>query len=87
MTTFAQRHGPSYRLERAWTPPPPKKYDIRTVDQFYAYCQAVSRTARHRDEAHARSHEVTKRSLWTALISGSFLFYYLVERVVQAMAM
>jgi len=87
MTTFAQRHGPSYRLERGHITPPPKKYDIRAVDQFYAYCQSVSRTAKHRDEAQARSHAATKRSIWTALISGSFLFYYLAERVVQAMAM
>lgn len=57
------------------------------MDQFYAYCQAVSRTAKHRDEARERSHAATKRSVWTMLIAGSFLFYYLLERVAQAMAM
>jgi hypothetical protein len=87
MTTFAHRHSPSARLERAWIALPHKKYDIRAVDQFYAYCQAVSRTAKHRDEAHDRSHEATKRSIWAMLIAGGLLFYYLVERVAQAMTM
>ncbi len=87
MTTFAHRHASSARLERAWIAPPPKKYDIRVVDQFYAYCQAVSHTAKHRDDAQDRAHEATKRSIWAMLVAGSLLFYYLVERVAQAMAM
>lgn len=87
MTTFTHRRAPFVRSGQAWVAPPPKKYDIRVVDQFYAYCQAVSRTAKHHDEARDRSHAATKRSLWAMLVAGSLLFYYLVERVAQAMAM
>lgn len=87
MTTFAQWRSPSNRVEMAWSGSKPKKYDIRVVDQFYVYCQTVARTERHRDEAHDRSYESTKRSIWAMLIAGSFLFYYLVERVAQAMSL
>lgn len=87
MTTFAQWRSPSNRVEMAWSGSKPKKYDIRVVDQFYVYCQTVARTERHRDEVHDRSYESTKRSIWAMLIAGSFLFYYLVERVAQAMSL
>lgn len=87
MTTFAHRRHPSARPGRGEMAPPLKKYDIRVVDQFYIYCQALARTAKHRDEARDRSHEAAKRSIWVMLIAGSFLFYYLMERVAQAMAM
>lgn len=84
MTTFAQWRSPSNRVEMARTGGKPKKYDIRVVDQFYVYSQAVARTYKHRDEARHRSYESTKRSIWVMLIAGSFLFYYLVERVALA---
>lgn len=64
----------------------PNKYDIRVVDRFYAYCHAVSSTNAHREEA-ARSQRATRRNIWTMLITGGFLCYYLVERVAQAMAL
>jgi hypothetical protein len=64
----------------------PRKYDIRVVDQFYSYCQAVSRTDGHR-RAAAESQHATKRSFWVALIVGSVLCFYLVERVAQAMSL
>jgi hypothetical protein len=56
------------------------------VDQFYDYCRAVSRTDAHRDET-ARLQRTTRRHLLTVLVTGAFLFYYLVERVAQAMLM
>ncbi len=71
----------------AWSGSKPKKYDIRVVDHFYVYCQSVARTERHRDDARDRSYESTKRSIWAMLVAGSFLFYYLVERVAQAMSL
>lgn len=69
------------RLERK-----PNKYDIRVVDQFYAYCQAVTKTSTHR-EAATQSQHATKRSVWIMLITGGFFCYYLVERVAQAMSL
>lgn len=71
----------------AWSGSKPKKYDIRVVDQFYVYCQAVARTEKLRDEVHDRSHGAVKRSICAMLIAGSFLFYYLMDRVAQAMSL
>lgn len=87
MTTFAQWRSPSSRLELARLGRKPKKYDIRVVDQFYVYCQAVARTDRHRDEAHVRSLHATKRTLWTILVTGSFLFYYVMDRIQVALSL
>lgn len=87
MTTLAHRPTPATRLERIRSHDAPKKYDIRVVDQFYVYCQAVARTQRHRDALREHTYQAMKRSLWTLLIAGGFLFYYLVERVAQAMSL
>jgi len=87
MTTFAQWRSPSSRLELARLGREPMKYDIRVVDQFYAYCQVVARTDRHRDKAHARLRHALTRSIWTMLVAGSFLFYYLMDRAAQAMSL
>ena len=64
----------------------PRKYDMRVVDQFYTYCNAVAQADRHREAATGSLH-ATKRQLWTILIVASVLAYYLVERVVQAMSL
>lgn len=86
-TTIAQGHPSGSRSDAALSGREPRKYDIRVVDQFYTYCQAVARTDRHRDEAHARLRNTLKRSVWTALVSGSFLFYYVMDRAAQAMSL
>jgi hypothetical protein len=85
MTTFEQWRSPSNRPPGVRVGRKPSKYDLRLVDQFYAYCRAVSRTDAHREDS-ARSQRATKRSLLTILVTGAFLFYYLVERVAQAMS-
>jgi hypothetical protein len=85
MTTYAQWRSPSSRLESR-PDSTPRKYDIRVVDQFYSYCQAVSRTDQQRAAA-AKSHEATKLNLWKSIIAGSLVCYYLVERVAQAMSL
>jgi hypothetical protein len=86
MTTFERWRAPSNGCAMAWSDRKPmKKYDIRLVDQFYLYCQALARTARHRDDAYNRSLVKARRQLWSALIGAALLFYYLVERVAQAM--
>lgn len=64
----------------------PRKYDTRVVDQFYSYCQAISRTAGHR-EAAVESQYATKRGFWVALFVGSVLSFYFLERVAQAMSL
>jgi hypothetical protein len=88
MTTYAQWRSPSSRPETGSTGSYglPRKYDIRVVDQFYSYCQAVSRTDQHRATA-ARSQEAMKLNLWKSIVAGSLVFYYLVERVAQAMSL
>ena len=85
MTTFAQWRSPSGRVE-ARSNVRPQKYDLRVVDQFYSYCQAVSSADAHRAAA-ARSHVAVKLNLWKLLIAGSFVCYYVVERVAQAMSL
>ena len=72
MTTFAQWRSPANRFIQARLERKPRKFDIRVVDHFYAYCQAVSRTDRYRQTV-ARAQRAAKRTLWTMLIAGGFL--------------
>jgi hypothetical protein len=65
----------------------PKKYDIRIVDQFYGYCQAVARTHRHRDEAQVQSQLATRRNLGKMMLAGGLLCYYLLERLSQVITL
>lgn len=84
MTTFAQWRSPSSRLAASCAEVKARKYDIRVVDQFYAYCQAVARTESDRESA-ARLQHAAKGGIWRMLIVASFLSYYVIERVAQAM--
>lgn len=86
MTTFEQWRSPSNRLTSVKAGRKPNKYDLRVVDQFYAYCQAVSTTDAYREES-ARSQRDARHNFWTMLASAGFLFYYLAERVAQAMGL
>jgi len=61
----------------------PRKYDLRIVDHFYGYCDAVARTHRHRDEARLQSQLATRRSLASMILGGGLLFYYILERISQ----
>jgi hypothetical protein len=79
MATFEQWSTPS-RLVPAGLDRKPKRYDIRVVDQFYGYCQAVARTHRHRDEAQIQSQFATRRSIGAMVLAGGLLCYYLLER-------
>ena len=63
--------------------PDRKRYDIRVVDQFYGYCQALARTHRHRDEAQLQSQFATRRSIGTLVLVGVPVCYYLIERFSQ----
>ncbi len=83
MTTFEQWSRPGARLEPARPDRKQKKYDIRVVDQFYGYCEAVARTHRHRDEAQVQSQLSTRRTIGTMLLAGGMLCYYLLERFSQ----
>ncbi len=85
MTTYAQWRSPSGRPESGFSSQS-RKYDIRVVDQFYSYCQAVSRADQYRAAA-AKSQEAMKLNLWKSIIAGSLVCYYLVERVAQAMSL
>jgi hypothetical protein len=82
MSTF-ERWSRSAGLLPARLDRKPKRYDIRVVDQFYGYCQAVARTHRHRDEAQVRSQLATRRSIGTMVLVGVLLCYYLIERIAQ----
>jgi hypothetical protein len=86
MSTYAQWRSPGSRTETVRPTGELRKYDIRLVDQFYTYCQAVHRTDRHRAAA-ARLQQVTKRGIWKLIVAGGLLSYYLVERVAQAMSL
>ena len=83
MTTFAQWRSPFGRLQADAARVPARKYDTRVVDQFYAYCQAVARIDEHRATL-SRSWAVSKRVIWIALLAGSYLFYYMMERAAHA---
>lgn len=80
MTTFAQWRSPNYRLGLSRAERAPKHYDLRLIDQFYAYCQAIARTERYR-EAAGQPRSVPWRTLWAIMIAGAFLGYYLFERI------
>ena len=82
MSTFAQGSRPS-RLVPAAVDRMPKRYDIRVVDHFYGYCQAVARAHRHRDEAQTRSQLATRRAIAAMMLAGGLLCYYLLERFSQ----
>lgn len=86
MSTYAQWRSPGSRSETARPAAELRKYDIRLVDQFYIYCDAVQRTDRHRLAA-SRLHQATKRSIWKLVAAGGLVSYYLVERVAQAMSL
>jgi hypothetical protein len=60
-----------------------KPYDIRIVDRFYGYCDAVARTHKHRDEAQLESQLGTRRTILALVLAGGLLCYYLLERAVQ----
>lgn len=87
MTTFEQWRSPSRRVDAVGADRKHRKYDIRVVDQFYSHCQAIAHTEKHRDEAHGRSYGAARRLIWAMLVTGSFLFYYLIDRVAQAMSL
>lgn len=87
MTTFEQWRSPGGRLEMARPGREPKKYDIRVVDQFYVYCDAVARTHRHRDEALVQSQLATRRYIGTMLIAGGLVCYYLLERISEVISL
>lgn len=79
MTTFKQGGWPG----AAGASLKPKKYDVRVVDQFYGYCEAVARTHRHREEAQVHSQFATRRAIVTMVFAAGILCYYLLERVFQ----
>ena len=85
MTTFAQWRSPGSRLPAAHLGTRSTKYDIRVLDHFYAYCSAIARAHRHRDEA-ARSQSVVRKHVLGLLIGAGMLSYYLIERVALAMS-
>ena len=84
MTKFERGSRPA-RLLPARPDRKPKRYDIRVVDQFYGYCQAVARTHRHRDEVQVQSQFATRRGIGTMVLAGVLLCYYLVERFVAGL--
>jgi hypothetical protein len=86
MTTF-ERWSTSPRLFPARPDRKPKRYDIRVVDQFHGYCQAVARTHQHRDEAQTQSQFATRRSIGTMVLAGGLLCYYLLERFSQVISL
>jgi len=80
MTTFAQWRSPNYRLGLSRAEHAPKHYDLRLVDQFYAYCQAIARTERYRQAAE-QTRNVPRRTLWAIMIAVAYFGYYLFERL------
>lgn len=87
MTTFAQWSRSAAGPDLARSDRKPKKYDIRIVDQFYIYCEAVARMHRHRDEVQVQSQLATRRNICTLIIAGGFLCYYVVDRISQVISL
>jgi hypothetical protein len=79
MTTF-DRSSSRSRLPPATGDRQPGRYDIRVVDQFYGYCQAVARMHRHRDDAKVESQLATRRTILAMLLASALLCYFLMER-------
>ena len=64
----------------------PKQYDSRLIDQFHAYCVAVARTARQRDDATSQSRAV-RCHLWVIAFAGGLICYYTLDRIFQLVAL
>jgi hypothetical protein len=53
-------------------PQPQKEYDTRALDQFYAYCRALSALDAHR-RTLARSRRWLHRVGWKLMLGAAFL--------------
>ena len=53
-------------------PNPEKGYDLRALDQFYAYCRALAALDAHR-RALARSRRWLHRAGWKLVLGVAFL--------------
>jgi hypothetical protein len=60
------------RGESVRQPKPEEGYDIRALDQFYAYCRALAALDAHR-RALARSRRWLHRVGWKLVLGGGFL--------------
>jgi hypothetical protein len=60
-----------------------KTYDIRAVDQFYAYCRAVAAAASHR-AGLVRSWRSARRYVWILMFASGFFYYWLIEKLYLA---
>jgi hypothetical protein len=80
-------HSPD-KGESVRQPEPSEDYDIRAVDQFYAYCRALATQDAQR-RALARSRRWLHRGGWKLLLGAGFLglFYWcLLIRAAQTAA-
>jgi hypothetical protein len=67
-------------------PQPEKEYDIRALDQFYAYCRAHSAMDAHR-RSLARSGRWVRRVGWKLALGAGFLvllYWCLLIRAAQS---
>lgn len=75
--------GESVRQQKA-----EKGYDIRALDQFYAYCRALAALHAHR-RALARSRRWLYRAGWKLLLGAGFLgllYWCLLIRAAQTVS-
>ena len=82
MKTFAQRQSQNCRLDQPRIQRAHGNYDIRAVDQFHTYCQAVARADKH-CEATGQVRHASRPMLWAIIIAGASLCYYLLARLSQ----
>jgi hypothetical protein len=67
-------------------PRPEKEYDLRALDQFYAYCRALSATDAHH-RSLARSRRWLHRVGWKLALGAGFLgllYWCLLIRAAQS---
>ena len=76
------------RGEAVRQPNPQKDYDIRALDQFYAYCRALAALDAHR-RALARSRRWFHRAGWKLFLGALFLgllYWCLLIRAAQTVS-
>ena len=76
------------RGESVRQPNPEKGYDIRALDQFYAYCRALAALHAHR-RALARSRRWLHRIGWKLVLGAAFLgllYWCLLIRAAQTVS-
>ncbi len=67
-------------------PTPPMTADPKTQEQFHRYMLELSQR-RVEDDPRVKSLRTAKRVTWMLLLACAFLFFYLLDKMVEALSL